>query len=179
MSQRKKLLTVLGATGSIGVSTLDVVARHPDRYGVFALTAHRQVDKLFEQCCAHRPAYAVLDRAEDAQRLQALLDQAGCCTEVLVGPAALADVASAPEVDMVMAAIVGAAGLVPTLAAARRPQSPTGATISPTPPCRPSSPRRWPTTATCAWRRCAWPRPAPPGASSAPTNCPAWAPAAA
>ena len=119
MSQRKKLLTVLGATGSIGVSTLDVVARHPDRYGVFALTAHRQVDKLFEQCCAHRPAYAVLDRAEDAQRLQALLDQAGCCTEVLVGPAALADVASAPEVDMVMAAIVGAAGMVPTLAAAR------------------------------------------------------------
>ena len=119
MSQRKKLLTVLGATGSIGVSTLDVVARHPDRYGVFALTAHRQVDKLFEQCRAHRPAYAVLDRAEDARRLQGLLDQAGCCTEVLVGPAALAEVAAAPEVDMVMAAIVGAAGLVPTLAAAR------------------------------------------------------------
>ena len=75
MSQRKKLLTVLGATGSIGVSTLDVVARHPDRYGVFALTAHRQVDKLFEQCRVHRPAYAVVDRAEDAQRLQGLYRQ--------------------------------------------------------------------------------------------------------
>ena len=119
MTQGKKLLTVLGATGSIGVSTLDVVARHPDRYGVFALTAHRQVDKLFEQCRVHRPAYAVVDRAEDAQRLQAMLEGAGCCTEVLSGPNALAEVSAAPEVDMVMAAIVGAAGMVPTLAAAR------------------------------------------------------------
>ena len=118
MTQGKKFLTVLGATGSIGVSTLDVVARHPDRYGVFALTAHRQVDKLFEQCRVHRPAYAVVDRAEDAQRLQAMLEAAGCCTEVLAGAAALAEVSAAPEVDMVMAAIVGAAGLVPTLAAA-------------------------------------------------------------
>ena len=119
MTQGKKLLTVLGATGSIGVSTLDVVARHPDRYGVFALTAHRQVDKLFEQCRVHRPAYAVVDRAEDAQRLQAMLEAAGCCTEVLAGPTALAEVSAAPEVHMVMAAIVGAAGMVPTLAAAR------------------------------------------------------------
>ena len=119
MTQGKKFLTVLGATGSIGVSTLDVVARHPDRYGVFALTAHRQVDKLFEQCRVHRPAYAVVDRAEDAQRLQAMLEAAGCCTEVLAGAAALAEVSAAPEVDMVMAAIVGAAGMVPTLAAAR------------------------------------------------------------
>lgn len=119
MTQEKKFITVLGATGSIGVSTLDVVARHPERYGVFALTAHRQVDKLFEQCVRHRPAYAVLDRVEDAQRLQALLDGAACCTEVLAGADSLVAVASAPEVDMVMAAIVGAAGLVPTLAAAR------------------------------------------------------------
>lgn len=119
MTQGKKLITVLGATGSIGVSTLDVVGRHPERYGVFALTAHRQVDKLFAQCRHHRPAYAVLDRPEDAARLQGLLDEAGCCTEVLSGSAALAAVASAPEVDMVMAAIVGAAGLVPALAAAK------------------------------------------------------------
>ena len=119
MAYDKKLITVLGATGSIGLSTLDVVARHPQRYGVFALTAHRQVDKLFEQCLLHRPAYAVVDLADDARRLQQRLDDAGCSTEVLAGPEALATVASAPEVDMVMAAIVGAAGLVPTLAAAR------------------------------------------------------------
>ncbi len=119
MNQGKKLVTVLGATGSIGVSTLDVVARHPDRFGVFALTAHRQVDKLFEQCLTHRPAYAVLDKSADALDLQSRLDSAGCCTEVLAGAGALAEVASAPEVDLVMAAIVGAAGLEPSLAAAR------------------------------------------------------------
>lgn len=119
MEQGKKLVTVLGATGSIGVSTLDVVARHPERFGVFALTAHRQVDKLLEQCLVHRPAYAVLDRAEDASRLAGLLREAGCATEVLAGADALAQVAAAPEVDLVMAAIVGAAGLVPALAAAR------------------------------------------------------------
>lgn len=114
----KKFITVLGATGSIGVSTLDVVARHPERFGVFALTAHRQVDKLFEQCLQHRPVYAVVDCSEDAQALQVRLGAAGCCTEVLAGAASLVMVASAPEVDMVMAAIVGAAGLSPTLAAA-------------------------------------------------------------
>ena len=119
MEQGKKLVTVLGATGSIGVSTLDVVARHPERFGVFALTAHRQVDKLFEQCLVHRPVYAVLDQADDASRLAGQLREAGCATEVLAGPDALARVAGAPEVDLVMAAIVGAAGLVPALAAAR------------------------------------------------------------
>ena len=119
MEQRKKFITVLGATGSIGVSTLDVVARHPERFGVFALTAHRQVDKLLAQCLVHRPAYAVLDRAEDASRLASLLREADCATEVLVGPDALARVAAAPEAELVMAAIVGAAGLVPALAAAR------------------------------------------------------------
>ena len=108
----KTLITVLGATGSIGVSTLDVVARHPDRYAVFALTAHRQVDKLYEQCLVHRPAYAVVERAEDASALQSRLDAAECRCDVLHGPAALCDVASAPEVDAVMAAIVGAAGLL-------------------------------------------------------------------
>lgn len=119
MIQGKKLITVLGATGSIGVSTLDVVARHPDRYGVFALTAHRQVDKLLAQCLEHRPAYAVVAGADDALRLQAMLERESCCTEVLSGSEALIEVASAPEVDMVMAAIVGAAGLPPALAAAR------------------------------------------------------------
>lgn len=119
MIRGKKLITVLGATGSIGVSTLDVVARHPDRYGVFALTAHRQVDKLLVQCLEHRPAYAVVASADDALRLQAMLEREGCCTEVLSGREALVEVASAPEVDMVMAAIVGAAGLPPALAAAR------------------------------------------------------------
>jgi len=114
MTQGKKLLTVLGATGSIGVSTLDVVARHPDRYGVFALTAHRQVDKLFEQCRVHRPAYAVVDRAEDAQRLQAMLEGAGCCTEVLSGPNALSEVSAAPEVVAAVSTIAGAVARVRT-----------------------------------------------------------------
>jgi 1-deoxy-D-xylulose-5-phosphate reductoisomerase len=119
MSQARQLITVLGATGSIGVNTLDVIERHPERYGVFALTGHRQIDRLFEQCVRHRPAYAVLDTAEAAQQLRGRLAEAGCFTEVLHGPEGLVAVASAPEVDAVMAAIVGAAGLVPTLAAAR------------------------------------------------------------
>ena len=112
-------LTVLGATGSIGASTLDVVARHPDRFEVVALTGHRQVDVLAAQCRQFRPAYAVVGSAADAQRLAGLLKDAGVRTEVLHGPDALAQVASLPEVDAVMAAIVGAAGLPPTLAAAR------------------------------------------------------------
>lgn len=112
-------LTVLGATGSIGVSTLDVVARHPDRFEVVALTGHRQVDVLASQCRQFRPAYAVVGGAADAARLAALLKDAGLRTEVLHGADALAQVASLPEVDAVMAAIVGAAGLPPTLAAAR------------------------------------------------------------
>ena len=112
-------LTVLGATGSIGVSTLDVVARHPDRFEVVALTGHSQVDVLAAQCRRFRPAYAVMGSAADAQRLAALLKGAGADTEVLYGAEALAQVASLPEVDAVMAAIVGAAGLPPTLAAAR------------------------------------------------------------
>ena len=112
-------LTILGATGSIGVSTLDVVARHPDRFEVVALTGHSQVEVLAAQCRQFRPAWAVVGRAEAAQRLAGLLGKAGSRTEVLYGADALAQVASLPEVDAVMAAIVGAAGLPPTLAAAR------------------------------------------------------------
>lgn len=110
-------LTVLGATGSIGVSTLDVVARHPDRFEVVALTGHRRVDILAEQCRRFSPRYAVVGSAENAQALKAMI--VGGVTEVLHGPAALEQVAALPEVDAVMAAIVGAAGLAPTLAAAR------------------------------------------------------------
>ncbi len=116
---RLQRITVLGATGSIGCSTLDVVARHPGRFEVFALSAQRQADKLFEQCLAHRPRYAVLGEVAAADRLQARLRAAGSDTEVLAGAAALETVAAHPEVDAVMAAIVGAAGLRPTLAAAR------------------------------------------------------------
>ncbi len=112
-------LTVLGATGSIGASTLDVVARHPERFTVFALTAQRQGERLLELCLRHRPRFAVLGEADAAVALARALRAAGSSTEVLSGPAALVEVASHPEVDAVMAAIVGAAGLLPTLAAAR------------------------------------------------------------
>ena len=112
-------LTVLGSTGSIGTSTLDVVARHPDRFQIFALTAHRQVNLLFKQCVQFRPRYAVLLDETYANELRASLRDAGLTTEVLTGVTALEQVCIAPEVDSVMAAIVGAAGLRPTLAAAR------------------------------------------------------------
>jgi 1-deoxy-D-xylulose-5-phosphate reductoisomerase len=115
----RQRITILGATGSIGVSTLDVVARHPERFEVFALSAHRQVDALFRQCLAHRPRLAVTGDAAGAERLAGFLRQAGCDTEVRWGPAALGEIAAAPEVDTVMAAIVGAAGLASALAAAR------------------------------------------------------------
>jgi len=110
-------ITVLGATGSIGQSTLDVVGRHPDRFSVFALSAQRQDDKLFEQVLRFSPRYAVMIDAEAASRLEAALRKAGSRTEVLCGHAALEEIAAADEVDMVMAAIVGAAGLKSTLAA--------------------------------------------------------------
>lgn len=112
-------VTVLGATGSIGVNTLDVISRHPDRYRVFALCAHTQIEKLFGQCRTHTPRYAVVRDAELAEDLSRRCRGAGLATEVLHGVDALVAVASAPEVDSVMAAIVGAAGLAPTLAAAR------------------------------------------------------------
>ncbi len=112
-------LTILGATGSIGASTLDVVSRHPERFEVFALTGHTRIDVLAEQCARHRPRYAVVGDAAAATTLGGQLAMRGVGTEVLSGPQALVDVASAAEVDAVMAAIVGAAGLAPTLAAAR------------------------------------------------------------
>mgnify|MGYP001454456235 CR=1 FL=1 len=115
----RQRLTVLGCTGSIGVSTLDVVARYPDRYEVFALCAHSQTDKLFEQCLAFRPAFAVMRDAHLAADLAERCRAAGLPTQVRHGPKALVELASAPEVDAVMAAIVGAAGLEPTLAAVR------------------------------------------------------------
>lgn len=110
-------LTILGATGSIGVSTLDVVARHPDRYKVVALSGHTRVELLAEQCHAFHPAYAVVGSAADAQQLTHLLLAKAVSTEVLHGTDALIHIAGLPQVDAVMAAIVGAAGLMPTLAA--------------------------------------------------------------
>ncbi len=112
-------ITVLGATGSIGVSTLDVIARHPDKYSVFALTAHRQIEKLAGQCLQFKPTYAVVADDGAAVALQALLSAEGSATEVLFGREALCAVSSAEGVDTVMAAIVGAAGLEPTMAAVR------------------------------------------------------------
>lgn len=112
-------LTILGSTGSIGTSTLDVVARHPERFRIFALSGHSQTAKLAEQCLAFRPQYAVTANEAQAAELRTHLAAAGCQTEVLHGEQALCDIAAAPETDGVMAAIVGAAGLPPTLAAAR------------------------------------------------------------
>jgi len=113
-----RVLCVLGATGTIGVNTLDVVAQHPGRFEIFALTGATQVERLFQQCLQFRPKFAVMHAASDAQVLRGKIRQAGLLTEVLHGDEALSDVATAPEVDTVMAAIVGAAGLPATLAAA-------------------------------------------------------------
>jgi len=112
-------LTVLGATGSVGVSTLDVVARNPDRFRVVALTANHNHARLAEQCLAFRPEIAVMVDAGAATVLRERLAASGCPTEVLHGAPALAEAATLPGADAVMAAIVGAAGLLPTLAAAK------------------------------------------------------------
>jgi len=112
-------VTVLGATGSIGVNTLDVIRRHPDRYRVFALCAHTQIDKLFEQIREFAPEFAVVRDAALAAELGLRCRDAGLSTAVRHGMEALVDMAAHPDVDTVMAAIVGAAGLEPTLAAAR------------------------------------------------------------
>lgn len=111
-------LTILGSTGSIGVSTLDVIRRHPQRYRVVALCAHSQIDRLFEQCLEFRPRYAVVKDTELAADLKIRLQAAECPISVEYGPEALVRMASLQEVDTVMAAIVGAAGLPPALAAA-------------------------------------------------------------
>ena len=112
-------LTILGATGTIGVNTLDVVARHPGRFNIVALSGNHQLDKLAEQCRVHSPRYAVVLDAGCAARLREILKAMGSTTEVLWGIAALEQIAALPEVDTVMAAIVGAAGLRPALAAAK------------------------------------------------------------
>jgi 1-deoxy-D-xylulose-5-phosphate reductoisomerase len=112
-------VAVLGSTGSIGVSTLDVLGRHPDRFEVVALAASTNDERLLEQCLRHRPRVAVLQCPVAAARLDAALRAAGARVVVRSGPEALCDCASSAEVDAVMAAIVGAAGLPSTLAAAR------------------------------------------------------------
>ncbi len=115
----RKGVTILGSTGSIGVSTLDVLTRHADDYRVVALTANTGVDRLFEQCLTHVPEYAALADEDSAEQLSQKLKQAGCATQVLQGVEGLQKLASLDQTDYVMAAIVGAAGLLPTLAAAR------------------------------------------------------------
>ncbi|HGG7704118.1 TPA: 1-deoxy-D-xylulose-5-phosphate reductoisomerase [Neisseria meningitidis] len=115
-----QVLTILGSTGSIGESTLDVVSRHPEKFRVFALAGHKQVEKLAAQCQTFRPEYAVVADTEHAARLEALLKHDGTATQVLHGAQALVDVASADEVGGVMCAIVGAAGLPSALAAAQK-----------------------------------------------------------
>ena len=115
-----QVLTILGSTGSIGESTLDVVSRHPEKFRVFALAGHKQVEKLAAQCRTFRPEYAVVADAEHAARLEAMLKRDGTATQVLYGAQALVDVVSADEVSGVMCAIVGAAGLPSALAAAQK-----------------------------------------------------------
>src|SRR5664279_3289493 len=106
-----KNLTILGSTGSIGVNTLDVIRRHPQRYRVIALCAHQQIDRLFDQCLEFKPRYAVVRDAVLATELRERLRAASASTRVEFGPEALVRMAELPEVDTVMAAIVGAAGL--------------------------------------------------------------------
>lgn len=112
-------LTILGSTGSIGVSTLDVVTRHPNRFQIIALTANHSIEKMLEQCRLFRPRYAVMLDKGSGEKLQMAIREAGIATEVMWGVESLEKVASLPEVDTVMAAIVGAAGIRPTFAAAK------------------------------------------------------------
>lgn len=112
-------ITILGSTGSIGKSTLDVLGRHPDRYRVFALTASTQVELMLAQCRQFHPRYAVMVSPAHAKQLAELVRESGLSVHVLSGEQALCDVCTDPEVDAVMAAIVGAAGLAPSLSAAR------------------------------------------------------------
>jgi len=112
-------LTVLGSTGSIGSNTLDVVSRHPERFRIFALTASSQVEAMLDQCRAFAPRYAVMSRPDAAQALAQRVKAEGLAVEVLAGEEALCEVSAHADVQVVMAAIVGAAGLAPSLAAAR------------------------------------------------------------
>jgi 1-deoxy-D-xylulose-5-phosphate reductoisomerase len=115
----KQRIAVLGSTGSVGANTLDVIARHPDRFEVFALSAASQVDLMLQQCLQFRPALAVMAREDAGRALAARLESSGLPTRVLWGPGALDTVAAHESVDAVMAAIVGAAGLSSCIAAAR------------------------------------------------------------
>jgi 1-deoxy-D-xylulose-5-phosphate reductoisomerase len=115
----KQKVVVLGSTGSIGGNTLDVIARHPDRYEVYALAAGSRVQAMVAQCLRFAPRYAVLADGAAAQLLRQQLAAQGCRTEVLWGEAALLELVACEACDIVMAAIVGAAGLAPCLAAAR------------------------------------------------------------
>ncbi len=119
VNMKRQRLAILGSTGSVGTSTLDVVARHPDRFEVVGLSSHQRVELLLEQCQRFRPRVAVLPTEERATDLRMRLQAAGVATEVRAGPSALCELAAADEVDSVMAAIVGAAGLPPCMAAAR------------------------------------------------------------
>ena len=114
---RRQTVSVLGATGSVGCNTLDVIERHPDRFDLFAISGHRNLDRLAEQALRFRPRYVVVP--DDAGRTRLLEHLSGRGIDVLVGESALADVAAHPDVDTVMAAIVGSAGLSSSLAAAR------------------------------------------------------------
>lgn len=119
MTVQRESICILGATGSIGTNTLDVIRRHPERYHVFALTANQNIDLLFKQCEEFSPEYAVLPDVEHAATLQKRLSEQAIDTKVLVGDEQLAWVAAHESVDTVMAAIVGAAGLLPTLSAVK------------------------------------------------------------
>ena len=119
MESERLRVAVLGSTGSIGLNTLDVLERHRDRYQVFALAARSNVARLREQCLQHRPRFAVVVDDSAAALLASQLRSAGSPTEVLSGEQALAQIAAHSEVDAIMAAIVGAAGLASSLAAAR------------------------------------------------------------
>lgn len=119
ISPMQQRVTVLGSTGSIGVNTLEVLKLHPEQFHIWALTAHHQTEKLLAQCLLFSPRFAVLPGAQAAEQLQMLLRQQGCSTEVLCGEDGLCAVACDPAVDTVVAAIVGAAGLKPTMAAVR------------------------------------------------------------
>ncbi len=118
-AQRKQRITVLGSTGSVGVSTLDVISRHPERFEIFALSAATKVDELLAQCARFQPRFAVMASTAHAALLTDKLAQNNLPTRVLAAPNALEEIASHDDVDAVMAAIVGAAGLAPCLAAAR------------------------------------------------------------
>ena len=118
-TNKSAVITILGATGSIGLNTLDVIARHPEQFSLFAVTAHSKVAEMLAICKQHKPRYAVMGSAEAASKLRTELHALNLSTEVLVGEKELVAVSEASDVDVVMAAIVGAAGLLPTLAAIR------------------------------------------------------------